>query len=124
MRDALADKQSYNKNMQFILSKEEALSEQKSELESEALRSLSGDLALQLKEMGAHSEKVGGKVTMQLMQAQLDAQLHKTVDGYDRFVGQAEKDLLQTQSELGKYTQILQKEQGVTRALEAEKQLN
>jgi hypothetical protein len=40
MRDSLADKQSFNKNMQFILQKEEALSESKSSIEEEALKTL------------------------------------------------------------------------------------
>ena len=48
MRDELADQQTSNRAMQFILTKEEHLSERKSILEERALRLLQGDLESQI----------------------------------------------------------------------------
>ena len=44
MRDNLANKQTQNRALQFILQKEEQLSERKSALEEQALRLLKSDL--------------------------------------------------------------------------------
>ena len=46
--------------MQFLLHKEEGLSERKSVYEERALRVLHSDLSQQLSEMEMHEEKVGG----------------------------------------------------------------
>ncbi len=44
IRDMVADKQIENKNLQFLISKEEELKKQKNEMEKKALKTLSMDL--------------------------------------------------------------------------------
>lgn len=56
MRDTLADKQTQNRAMKFILSKEEQLNERKSVLEERALKMLQGDLEHQILGMKVSNE--------------------------------------------------------------------
>ncbi len=45
MRDVLADKQTENKNLSYLLDREQELSQKKTEKEEQALRMLNDDLA-------------------------------------------------------------------------------
>ena len=63
MRDCLADKQTENKNLNFLLDRESELAEEKAQREEQALRLLNEDLAFQLGAIEKHTDKTGGIVT-------------------------------------------------------------
>jgi hypothetical protein len=51
LRDQVADKQVENKNLAFLVGKEEELKKQKNDLEQEALKTLGTDLEEQISEL-------------------------------------------------------------------------
>lgn len=69
MRDLLADKQSQNRAMQFVLDKEEHLATHKAGLEARALKMLQNDLEHQILGIQTSNEKFDGKVTPSAMEA-------------------------------------------------------
>lgn len=96
----MADKQSQNKALQFILGKEELLAVKKSELEEKALKILQNDLQDQLLTLQANSKKLNGKVTPLTMEQQLSLRLKSTVEEFEKFIAQSETDLADEELEL------------------------
>ena len=63
MRDHLADKETENKNLNYLLDRESELSQEKAQREEQALRLLNDDLGTQLEAIEKSNDKTGGLVT-------------------------------------------------------------
>ena len=70
----LADKETENKNLNYLLDRESQLAEEKARYEEQALQILNDDLEFQLKEINFQVEKTGGIVTPLKMENALRAQ--------------------------------------------------
>ena len=124
LRDQVADKQIENKNLQFLVQKEEELKRQKNEFEKQALKTLSEDLEDQLSQLQENAEKITGKVTPFGMEQVLQDKFKKTNKNYNQFLKEAERDLQETQREVDKVKKELEKERMVTESLQHQVDLN
>ena len=86
MRDLLANKETENKNLRYLLERESELSREKAYKEEEALRLLNDDLQYQLKAIEQQNDATGGLVTPLRMDEMLRRQSKTTIDGYKQFV--------------------------------------
>ena len=68
MRDLLANKETENKNLSYLLQRESELSRDKAYKEEEALRLLNDDLNYQLKSIESQNEATGKNVTPKRME--------------------------------------------------------
>lgn len=68
MRDLLANKETENKNLSYLLQRESELSRDKAYKEEEALRLLNDDLNYQLKSIESQNEATGQNVTPKRME--------------------------------------------------------
>ena len=73
-RDMLADKETENKNLNYLLDRESQLAEEKARYEEQALKILNDDMEFQLKAINSQSDKTGGIVTPLKMENALRAQ--------------------------------------------------
>ncbi|CDW75938.1 UNKNOWN [Stylonychia lemnae] len=124
IRDQVADKQIENKNLSFLIQKEEELKKQKNDYEKQALKTLSDDLEDQLSQLHNNAEKITGKVTPYGMEQVLQEKFQKTTNNYQQFLSESEKDLKDTQNDLDRVKIELEKERMITDSLQHEVNVN
>eukprot|EP00347_Sterkiella_histriomuscorum_P020386 403338000 len=124
LRDQVADKQIENKNLSFLIQKEEELKKQKNDFEKQALKTLSEDLEDQLTSLQDNAAKITGKVTPFGMEQCLQDKFKKTTNNYQQFLKESEKDLQDTTKEVDKVRRELEKERLVTESLQHEVDIN
>lgn len=110
-REVLADKQAHNRQMQFVLGREEELVRVKGDTEQQALRLLEQELRTQLAEMETQNSVSTQRVTPQVMEQMLSQKLISTVETYDSFLEQSEVDLEEEARELEQLSQVLIREE-------------
>lgn len=121
MRDLLANKETENKNLHYLLQRESELSHEKAYKEEEALHLLNDDLNFQLKAIEQQNEATGGLVTPLRMEEMLRRQSKASNDSLQQILEDSVHESEATQRELSQLQSQLEKELHHTAMLEEEK---
>ena len=95
-RDEVADLQVENRNLQYVLDREQDAIDEKDRVEQEALQIISGDLQEQLQMLQDNSDKLTGKMTPFAMEQILSKKVALTNKQYDAQISENELQLSQT----------------------------
>ena len=123
-RDQVADIQVENRNLSYVLEREQEAIMIKDKLEHKALGAVGEDLEEQLSQLTENAEKLTGKVSPFMMEQILNKKMQKSNSQYEQYIKESQEDLEATDIEIAALEKELERERIQTESLQKHKAQN
>ena len=123
-RDQVADIQVENRNLSYVLEREQEAIMIKDKLEHKALSAVGEDLEEQLSQLTENAEKLTGKVSPFMMEQILNKKMQKSNSQYEQYIKESQEDLEATDIEIAALEKELERERIQTESLQKHKAQN